>query len=346
MRVHAESTAAFTTQPTSLLDLLGRHFDSAECKRLLRGVPESLVRRALPDPARDFLSRGGKEFRARLVRVGWELGRSERADRLPLAPEVPLLIELIHAGSLIIDDVQDEAVERRGAPALHLTWGTPAAINTGSWLYCLPQLLLQRAGLPPAIELSLHRAISRALVWCHQGQALDLQARSFELRSDQIGSTVAAISRLKTGTLMELAAAVGAIAAGADARPIAALARFGNELGVGLQMLNDLVGIRARQENPFEDLRAARATWCWAWAAERFVPPEFERLQSQARAVAENGADPRPLAEALGCVVAPGAQAARDHLEGALQRLRTRFGLSPVMDALNAEVERLVHSHV
>ncbi|MGA9520633.1 MAG: polyprenyl synthetase family protein [Myxococcaceae bacterium] len=346
MRVHAESSVGSREAPTSLLDLLEAHLGSSECRSLLHGMPESLARRALPDPARDFLSRDGRQFRARLVRIAWELALSGRDDRPPLAPELPLLIELIHAGSLIVDDVQDDARERRGAPALHLTWGTPVAINTGNWLYFLPQLMLQQAGLAPTLELSLHRAISRALVWCHQGQGLDLQARSFELERAQIGNVVSVISRLKTGTLMELAATVGATAAGADEKQTAALVRFGNDLGVGLQMLNDLVGIRAASERRCEDLRSARATWCWAWAAEQFVPPEYERLKAQAQEVAECGTDPRPLAKALACVIEPGVRASRIHLQGALQRLRAELGPSPGMTSLQAEVERLVESHV
>ncbi len=336
MRLHVE--------PPSLLDVLEAHFGSAECTALLSGVPESLARAALPDPAKDFLSRGGRRFRARLVELAWELARSGRND-IPLAPELPLMIELIHAGSLIIDDVQDDAEERRGAPALHLTWGVPIAINTGNWLYFLPQLLLQRSGLSPSAELTVHRAMSRTLVWCHQGQALDLRARSYELEREEVGSTVAAISRLKTGTLMELAATVGAVAAGADEKETAALARFGSELGVGLQMLNDLVGLRTSSQRACEDLRAARVTWCWAWASSTFAPGEYERLKAQARAVAEHGADLRRLAQELECVVEPGARAARDHLERSLHLLRGAFDPSPTMDELDCEVQRLLDSH-
>ncbi len=337
MRLHVE--------PPSVLDVLEAHFGSAECRSLLSGVPESLARRALPEPAKDFLSRGGRRFRARLVELAWELARSGRSAP-PLASELPLMIELLHAGSLIIDDVQDDAEHRRGAPALHLTWGVPVAINTGNWLYFLPQLLLQRAGLPASTELSLHRAVSRALVWCHQGQALDLRARSYELGREEVGSTVAAISRLKTGTLMELAATVGAVAAEADERKVAVLARFGSELGVGLQMLNDLVGLRTASQRDGEDLRAARVTWCWAWAAEQFALDEYEQLKTQARAIAEDGADLRPLARALEGVFEPGARAAKAHLDRSLHLLRGEFGPLVATAELEREVQRLMDSHV
>ena len=66
-----------------------------------------------------------------IVRAGWLLGggTGEPPDRLAG------VLELIHAGSLIVDDVEDSAEQRRGAPALHQLIGVSLAINTGSWMY-------------------------------------------------------------------------------------------------------------------------------------------------------------------------------------------------------------------
>ena len=122
----------------------------------------------------EFLSRPGKELRTTIVRAGWLLGGGEPAA---MPDRLPLVIELLHAGSLIIDDVEDGSDERRGAPALHHVVGVPLAINTGSWMYFWALAELAELGLPPATELAAHRAAAATLVRCHQGQALDLATR-------------------------------------------------------------------------------------------------------------------------------------------------------------------------
>ncbi len=109
-------------------------------------VPAAVWRRALAGPAAEFLARPGKALRARVVRAGFALAGGARAS----CPEaLPLAVEILHAGSLIIDDIQDQAEHRRGAPALHHLIGAPLAINTGSWMYFWALAELGAAGLPP-----------------------------------------------------------------------------------------------------------------------------------------------------------------------------------------------------
>ncbi len=137
-------------------------------------VPLELWERALFGPAREFLTRPGKEIRSRLVETGWLLcGGAPGAH----PPELPWLVEILHAGSLIVDDIEDGSPERRGAPALHELVGLPLALNTGNWLYFWPLVLIERLGLPESRALALYRETSRVLVGCHQGQALDLSVR-------------------------------------------------------------------------------------------------------------------------------------------------------------------------
>jgi len=85
---------------------------------------------ALVDALRDFLLRPGKEFRAELVRASWVLGGGSGDP----PGELPMIVELLHAGSLIVDDIEDGSVARRGQPALHLRHGLPTALNAGNWL--------------------------------------------------------------------------------------------------------------------------------------------------------------------------------------------------------------------
>jgi geranylgeranyl pyrophosphate synthase len=300
---------------------------------------------ALLAPARGFLERPGKQFRARLVRAAFGLAGGDACG--PPA-ELPLLIEILHAGSLIVDDVQDGSLRRRGAPALHLVVGVPLAINTGNLLYYWMLARLARLGLAPERELELTRRTASAMLRCHQGQALDLSSRACDLPQYVLPQLVLSSTRLKAGALMELAAAFGAVAAGAPEERAAALCDFGGALGLALQMLDDLSGVldARRREKAREDLRLARPTWIWAWLARDLAEGEFGALQAHARRVAE-GCDPDALIDELARRFGRnGCERVRRHSAQALDGLRRVLGPSAHLAALEQEIERLEASYV
>jgi geranylgeranyl pyrophosphate synthase len=315
---------------TSLLQLLDE-----EMQRLAKFLPPALWEQALIGPAREFLQRPGKQFRARLVDAGWSLAGGAPAGA-PL--ELVLAVELIHAGALIVDDVQDSAVTRRGSPALHRLVGVPLALNTGGWLYFLPFSLVDRAGFDAEVEIAIQRRMQQTMLICHEGQALDLAWRVTELAQCDVASVVAETTARKTAALTEAAAALGALAARGSASSVQGLGMFGHELGVGLQMFDDLGGLTDpdRAEKAAEDLGGARPTWPWAWAAETCDPASYQELVRQARLVAA-GASHEPLARRLAERVAPlGEMRARARLQQSFACLRA----SSVNAATVAEIER------
>ena len=304
-------------------------------------VPRAVWQRALLGPAEEFLRRPGKEVRARLVLAGWRLGGGG-GD----APEaLTQAIEILHAGSLIVDDVEDDSDQRRGAAALHRLCGVPLAINTGNWMYFWALARLGELALPAETHLAIYRAAVDTLMRCHQGQALDLGVRVGDLEQAQVPAVVAATTRLKTGALMSLAAFLGAAGAGASTANSAAIARFGEAVGVGLQMLDDLgsIACRARLDKGREDLRDGRPTWPWAWLAESADQLAFARLQQRVRGVP---VDVDGLAEALGhAVEADGRARIRGHLDAALADLGAAIGDGAAVHAIAAELRRLEESY-
>src|SRR5690606_28565231 len=96
-----KSLARVQTLPPTLA-ALERAFATDGASALEPNVPPAVWQRALVDPAADFLARPGKELRSSLVQAGWCIGGGA-PDAIP--PALPLVIELLHAGSLIIDDV-------------------------------------------------------------------------------------------------------------------------------------------------------------------------------------------------------------------------------------------------
>lgn len=297
---------------------------------------------ALLDPAREFLERPGKLVRARVCEYAHALagGEGPPPDRLLFA------VELLHAGSLIVDDIEDGAERRRGGPALHRARGLAPALNTGNWFYFLALGALGRAEIDDGGAPAERSAVG-ALTRCHEGQALDVSMRVFALEQGEVPGAVAAITSLKTAALTELSGRLAAAAAGAPARARRALAGLGHELGVYLQMLDDLSGVlaRGRRDKGAEDLAAGRATWPWAWLAEAAAAPAFADLQERARAVAAgSGAPERVLDDLAADTARAGRSAAGARLSSALAHVReelTTGRARAIADELEAEMREL-----
>jgi geranylgeranyl pyrophosphate synthase len=265
-----------------------------------------------------------------------------------MASEISALLELLHTGSLIIDDIEDDSESRRGLPSLHVAHGTPVALNAGNWIYFWAFKLVEHLPLGDAQQLSLMRHMSRALLACHFGQALDLSVAVDQLPRPQVPPLVRAATGLKTGRLMQLGAEVGAVAARADEACREALADFGFRVGLGLQMLDDLGGLtsKRRRHKGFEDLRLGRLTWPWAWAAELESDVSYTRLRDLARDVRAGRAPGERLAARLReSIGASGRRRIHEHLTDALAALDGALGPSELLADLRQEVARLEESY-
>jgi len=205
------------------------------------------------------------------------------------------VVELIHAGSLIVDDIEDGSALRRGRPALHMQYGIPLALNAGNWLYFWPFELLKEAGLAAEQLVSSYERYNRTLLRAHFGQALDLGAKMAQLPQQSVTEVCLAGMTLKTGALMGFAAALGGTVAGTSQPVQNLLEQFGVDLGVALQMFDDLGNVigKCDPQKRYEDLSLARPSWVWACAAnasdayayEDFLDavaklPDVERLES------------------------------------------------------------------
>jgi geranylgeranyl pyrophosphate synthase len=314
-------------------------------------LPRAVWDQALGDVARDILGRPSRQFRARMCELGWRL-----ADGPGQAPALlPALVEIVHAGSLIVDDIEDGSRLRRGSLAVHLLHGVPRTLNAGTWMYFWALSLIDRLPLPRRRRGRLRDAMTGALHRGHLGQALDLSVSIGRMPRALVYRTVATGTMLKTGALMELAAVTGALAAGASDDRIDALAQFGRRMGLGLQMLDDFGNLtapnpEASDTKALEDLRNDRPTWPWAHAAVELDAAAFSQLQASARALGEGG-DPdgtraRALAAELRMAVGmKGRRQAAVYLEGALRALRERVGARDELGLLAREIERLEVSY-
>jgi len=339
------SDAGLSSYSQELLGLLDDFADPASLANELGAsagrVDAEYWERALFEPLRDLMARNGKGIRTQVVRWAWHAAGGQHATPRDLA----YLVELLHLGSLVVDDIQDDAVLRRGAPALHRVYGTARALNAGNWLYFWPARIVERMNLPVEVERDLLRLIDRTLWRCHAGQGLDVSLHIGELRQLDVPRIVQTATALKTGALMGFAAASAALVAGADPRRVAGFATAGGTLGVGLQMLDDYGALvqEKRRDKAREDLQNGAPTWPWAWAAERSSGVEFDMLQQHCASAETNGgvdALRRQLRDAVGPL---GLHRTRQQMNEATSAacaiVQTPADLEPLR-AIIAQVER------
>ena len=192
-----------------------------------------------------------KRVRPVLVLLCAELCGGRATHALPIAASV----ELVHAASLILDDLpsMDDAALRRGRPANHKQFGEAIAI-----LAAFALLNLSFGTIASACEAPLSVRISKlfsdavgrdGLVG---GQAADLLATDQSIDFEMLER----IHRGKTGALFVAAASAGALTAGATPDAIGSLAAYAKNLGLAFQIIDDLLDVEG---DPAETGKAVRA---------------------------------------------------------------------------------------
>ena len=319
--------------------LLADYFSEGSLGALLgpqsAALGSDVWQRALQAPVLDFIERPSKALRAALVARCFELAGGTR----PCPDELAAIVEILHAGSLIVDDIQDGSTSRRGRPALHALHGLPVALNAGNWMYFWALDLVQRLPLSEAVQLSLYRWVLRTLLRCHHGQGLDLTANVYAVPQQQVPALVRATTELKTGALLELAAVLGALAAGASPALADEFARFGREMGVALQMLDDVGGLvsEKRCHKGHEDLLLGRPTWPWAWLGRELSAPRYAELTALGDQVTARRQHPELLARRLRTELrGSGRVRVRRHLHAAFAGLERATGPSPARSRIRA----------
>ncbi len=98
------------------------------------------VNKAIAEPVWDILDRGGKRWRPALFLLICEaLGKNPKAFM-----DFAIIPEVIHNGTLVIDDIEDASEMRRGKPCSYKIFGIDIAVNAGNMMYYLPLLPLMK----------------------------------------------------------------------------------------------------------------------------------------------------------------------------------------------------------
>jgi geranylgeranyl diphosphate synthase, type II len=199
----------------------------------------------LAEPLRRSLTAAGKRVRGVLTIAVGEAFGCRAAKLVPAAGAM----EMIHASSLILDDLpsMDDALLRRGAPALHREFGEDLAILSAVALLNHAYGLVARAhaDLAPRrwpMQQVLQRVVD-AVGWdgTIAGEAVDLHPDSFGAGRELDFDTLEFIHSRKTGALFVVAAAVGGMLANIHPAPLQRIEVFAKNLGLAFQITDDIL---------------------------------------------------------------------------------------------------------
>lgn len=208
--------------------------------RLAELVPsENTAPQQLHKAMRYSLLGSGKRIRPVVtVVVATHLGSDEE-----LAIDPACAIEMVHAASLILDDLplMDDATLRRGQPANHIVFGEDTALLAAmALLNGAYAAMASVPGLRPELRLELISMLSKAIGTdgLIGGQVLDLESWP-----GQDAESLQQTNMLKTAALFVLGAEAGARIAEVPEREVQAVRRFAADLGLAFQMFDDLLDV-------------------------------------------------------------------------------------------------------
>lgn len=189
----------------------------------------------IPQLAGHIVSAGGKRLRPMLTLGCARLCGYQGERHLALAAAV----EFIHTATLLHDDVVDSSDLRRGRDTANAVWGNKPAVLVGDFLFSRSFELMVEDGSLRVLEI-----LSRAAAVIAEGEVGQL------VTANDTTTTEAAyldVIEAKTAALFAAASRIGAVVAGRPPEEEEALERFGRNLGIAFQLIDDMLDFSARQ---------------------------------------------------------------------------------------------------
>ena len=223
-----------------------KEVDQVIARRLNSGVP------LVGEVARYIISAGGKRLRpALLLLTCGALGYKE-TQRFNLAA----VVEFIHTATLLHDDVVDESTLRRGRATANESFGNPASVLVGDFLYSRAFQMMVDAGNMKIMEI-----LADATNVIAEGEVLQLM-NMHDASIDE--AAYLKVIRSKTAKLFEASARLGAVLAESTASIEQACADYGQALGTAFQVIDDVLDYAGEAaemgKNLGDDLREGKTT--------------------------------------------------------------------------------------
>lgn len=200
------------------------------------------INRAVADPIWEFLERGGKRWRPFLFLLICEALGKNPEDFIDYA----IIPEVVHNGTLMIDDVEDASELRRGKPCTYKIYGLDIAINAGNTMYYLPllPLIVNRDKISPKKLAKLYEIYVQEMINLSLGQAMDIAWHKGLANADTLSEEdYLQMCAYKTGTLARMAAKMAAVLADAGDELVEKIGLFAESIGVAFQIRDDILDL-------------------------------------------------------------------------------------------------------
>lgn len=192
----------------------------------------------LRDASLQLLTAGGKRIRPVFVLLASEFGEKKQYEADVKA--VAIALELIHMATLVHDDVVDDAELRRGKPTIKHLYGNRVAMYTGDYILARALEVITTVKHP-----KIHRILSDTLVKVVEGEISQIEEK---YNLDQgLRDYLQRIKR-KTALLIATSCELGALAAGVNDKDARALFRYGYNVGMSFQIIDDILDFTASTE--------------------------------------------------------------------------------------------------
>jgi geranylgeranyl diphosphate synthase type I len=241
------------------------------------------VQLALGDPIWDLLDRGGKRWRAVLFLLIVQAFDADPEAYL----EYACIPEILHNGTIVVDDVEDGATMRRGGEALHHIYGTDIALNAGNAMYFLPLKIITRnpGDLSADQRLAAYEMLMHELNRTHLGQGMDIvwhnQSSVVVTESEYLE-----MCACKTGCLGRIVARLAAIVTDNEASE-GPVARYAESMSVAFQIADDILDVEYAMEHGGDfgkglgnDVREGKKTLLVIYAANQADTATTARLEA------------------------------------------------------------------
>jgi octaprenyl-diphosphate synthase len=189
----------------------------------------------IPALARHIIDAGGKRVRPILTLLSARLCGYQGRRQLGLAA----CVEFIHTATLLHDDVVDDSGLRRGAATANAVWGNKAPVLVGDFLFSRAFQLMVADGNLRVLEI-----LSSASAVIAEGEVHQLVTANDTASTEEAYLEVIAA---KTAALFKAACQIGAVVADRPAAEEAALASYGDNLGIAFQLVDDALDYSAKQ---------------------------------------------------------------------------------------------------
>lgn len=277
-------------------------------------------------------SSGGKRLRPALLLICAKLAGGATRTAIHLGA----VVEMIHAATLVHDDVIDAAQTRRGRPSTNIKWGNHTCVLAGDWLYMQAFQIALRERNFQVLDLLI--GLTQMMV---EGELLQLD------RIGRIGITEADCMELvdrKTACLFSVCSRLGAISAGAPTAVQEKLGEYAWNLGMAFQLVDDVLDFTAREKTLGKpvggDLREGKVTLPLVYALECATPAERALVET---ILQDRSYDRVPFSRILNLLEKyKGIERVRDRAQGFTEKARSiisEFPESPHQRALMAVTE-------